>query len=398
MSVQMESITFNHDSMGHAHDALNIRRNAAQAVSIPEWQRGVSVAPEDAPAAYSLADVRGNRVTIKAAFRRTAGSSRCVRVRALDIKGRHGCLYAIIVAVGLDKWFRPPRRGLLGSVCEQTVCFGANNLSGDIELDLHHHRLDTAGVERDIVMWRWQYRDGLGPWQDMGFTQHEVFGVTQLPTAPWQQQPSGAGNTQLPWTDALRHACGWARGAHTADEASAKITSAIYALGPGLVEYDCPGGGSSHYSSGQFDLSAFLDRLAGGVGNGVYVNCSDCATFVSTFADLVGADLWQSRMGWGFQLNPLLAIGSPVWQTACGWPGFNYHEVAWAGACTANENIWDACLQVDIDADPTAAPHIGELPRKMRFGNAGDGDYRDRLSPSGACDPQPTSRARRAVI
>jgi hypothetical protein len=102
-------------------------------------------------------------------------------------------------------------------------------------------------------------------------------------------------------------------------------------------------------------------------------------------------------MGWGFNLNPLLAIGSSTWQTACNWGSFSYHEVAWKGACTAAEYIFDACLQVDADADPKVAPHTGELPRNMRFGNAGDGDYRDRLSPSGTCDPQPTSRARRAV-
>ncbi len=397
MSVQLESITFNHDTSGHAHDALSIRRNAAQSVAIPEWRRGVTTQPEDAPAAYSLADVRSSRVTIKAEFRRTGKVGECVQVRAVDMKGRRGCLYAIIESLGWERCFRPPVGSLLGSVRERTVCFDRSGLSGNVEFDLVHHRLDTAGVERDVVMWRWQYREGMGPWQEMGFTQHEVFAVLTVPTAPWQQQPV-AGNTQLPWTDALRHACAWARSTYTADDATSKVTSAVYGLGPSLVVYDCPGGGSSHYSWGGFDLTAFLDRINGGVGNGVYVNCSDCATFVSTMANLVGGDVWQSRMGWGFNLNPLLAIGSAVWQTACGWGSFNYHEVAWKGACTANEHIFDACLQVDIDADPTSAPQTGSLPRNMRFGNAGDGDYRDRLSPSGACNPQPGSRTRRTVL
>lgn len=396
MSVQLESITFNHDTSGHSHDALTVRRNAAQDVAIPEWQRGVSVQPEDAPAAYSLADVRHRRVTIRAEFRRTGKVGQCVHVRALDIKGRHGCLYAIIEALGWERCVRPPKRSLLGDVREHQVCFGSDNTSGSVEFELIHHRLDTAGVERDVTMWRWQYRDGAGPWQDIAFTQHEVFAVLAAPTAPWQQTPAAA-NAQLPWTDALRYACDWAAGAHSADDAAGKVTSAVYVLGPSLVTYDCPGGGSSHYSWGDFDLTAFLDRLGGGIGNGVYVNCSDCATFVSTMSNLVGADLWQSRMGWGFNLNPLLAIGSSVWQTACNWGGFSYHEVAWKGACSANENIFDACLQVDVDADPTSAPHTGALPRNMRFGNPGDGDYRDRLSPSGSCDPQPTSRTRRAV-
>ena len=29
----------------------------------------------------------------------------------------------------------------------------------------------------------------------------------------------------------------------------------------------------------------------------------------------------------GFALNEILAIGSNVWQTACGWGSFSYHEV-----------------------------------------------------------------------
>jgi hypothetical protein len=59
---------------------------------------------------------------------------------------------------------------------------------------------------------------------------------------------------------------------------------------------------------------------------GIYVNCSDCATFVSTFANVLGCNLWQSRMGFGFDLNKLLGIGSNVWQTCCGWVSFNYHS------------------------------------------------------------------------
>jgi hypothetical protein len=231
-------------------------------------------------------------------------------------------------------------------------------------------------------------------------TQHRVFAVLQAPTAPWQQTPAAPGNTQLPWSELLAHACTWANGAHTADEAAAAITRAVYALGPAVFEYDCPNGGSSWYSWPDFDATAFLDRLGGGVGNGVYVNCSDCATFVSSCANLVGADVWQSRMGYGFALNELLAIGSSTWQTACGWGGFSYHEVAWKGACTASENVYDACLQVDGDADPTAAPHTPLLPVDMRFGNPGDGDYRDRLCPSSggaSCAPQPGTRARRPV-
>jgi hypothetical protein len=106
-------------------------------------------------------------------------------------------------------------------------------------------------------------------------------------------------------------------------------------------------------------------------------------------------------MGWGFALNELLAIGSNTWQTACGWGGFSYHEVAWKGGCNTNDAVYDACLQVDGDSDPTSAPHIPLLPQDLRFGNTGDLHYRDRLTTPGGrpnCNPQPGTRKRRTVI
>jgi hypothetical protein len=228
--------------------------------------------------------------------------------------------------------------------------------------------------------------------------------LLDLPTAPWQQAP---GAMALPWTEVLDHACRWAAGATTVDGAAAAVTRAVYNLGPATVRYDCPGGGATHYAYPAFDCTAWLDRLRGGLGNGIFLNCTDCATIVSTFANALGADLWQSRMASNFALNPILAIGSSIWEPACrsaGWLGgaFSYHEVAWKGACDINDAVFDACLQVDGDADPTTAPHTALLPINVRFGNPGDGDYRDRLcTPAGRpnCNPQPaTSRTRRTVF
>ena len=64
------------------------------------------------------------------------------------------------------------------------------------------------------------------------------------------------------------------------------------------------------------------------------------------------------------------------------------------------ERVYDGCLQVDGDADPTAAPHTALLPVDIVFGNPGDLTYRDRLAtPAGRphCNPQPATRQRRAV-
>jgi hypothetical protein len=77
------------------------------------------------------------------------------------------------------------------------------------------------------------------------------------------------------------------------------------------------------------------------------------------------------------------------------------HEVAWTGDCGEDDLVFDACLELDGDADPTRPPHRAHLPVGMRFGAPGQGLYRDRLAaPAGrlVCEPQPLFRQRRFVI
>ncbi|MET0622686.1 MAG: hypothetical protein ABW250_06895 [Pyrinomonadaceae bacterium] len=412
MSISLEAIKFNHDPNSATVDALNIRKNATQFVNVPEWRRGISVVPEDAPAAYALKETQGKTITIQAKFKRADPSITTCYVRAIDPvaypKAPAGCLgtiYSLLVAL-LGGLFRAILRALfgnvLGEVKEKQVTFTASGETNFETFQLQYVKLWSAGVGVHTTTWRWQYRiQAADPWTDFTTSTHRIYTILGLPTAPWQQTPYNSGNTQLPWAEVLDYACTWAAATKNPDAAAGGVTRAVFGLGPAVVEYDCPGGGSTHYAWGSFNCTAFLDRLHGGVGNGVYVNCTDCGTFVSSFANILGCDLWQSRMGWGFDLNEILGIGSNVWQTACGWGGFSYHEVAWKDACLADDEVFDGCLEVDGDADPTAAPHTPLLPVNMRFGNPGDGDYRDRLcTPAGSpnCAPQPATRQRRAVV
>lgn len=403
MAVRVEAIQFNHDAAGGSTDALSIRRNAATPATVPEWQHGVSTDAADSPVAYAIEETRGQIVTLRVRFRRTDPNLDSVEIRAVDPAGSpRGCLDALLRALGLIPFLPAPSNNVLGAVRPRSVSFRPDDLTDFETFELDGFRIASAGVGVYETRWQWQYRVGpLEPWQDIDITAHEVFVTLRTPTAPWQQTPLSPGNTQLPWVDVLRHACTWASGASTADDAAARITRAVHDLGPDTIEYDCPGGGSTRYAFPSFNATAFLERLAGGIGNGRYVNCTDCATIVSTFANAVGCDLWQSRMGYFFGLNPLLAIGSSTWQTACNWGAFSYHEVAWEGLCTAEEEVFDACLQVDGDSDPTAPPHSALLPASLRFGEPGDGDYRDRLAtPAGrpSCEPQTATRQRRSVF
>ena len=369
--IAVEAIAFNHDPTAATHDALNIRRNAMQSVHVPEWRQFISVNPEDSPAAYAIAPTQGRTITILVSLSCTDPTLAFVEVRARN------------------------------AVKARAVNF-INGAAGPVAFELIDPPTALGEVGVHDRSWEWEYRLGpRHPWRDFARTRHRFYVVLDVPGSPWAQSPPGPANTQLPWTEILDHACRWVEGAASADMAAALVTRAVYALGPGLVTYDCPGGGSSHYSLTDFDATAFLDRLRGGVGNGIYVNCSDCATILASFANAIGCDLWESRMGWGFALNALLAIGSNVWQTACGWTAFNYHEVAWTGACGVSDGVYDACLNVNGGADPTMPPYLPLLPQDLTFGDPGQLLYRDRLaSPAGRpnCNPQPATRQRRFVV
>src|SRR5262249_2625381 len=143
-----------------------------------------------------------------------------------------------------------------------------------------------AGVGIYDIAWDWYYRcAGDAQWHYFATTQHRIYVTLALPTLPWRETP-GIADGELPWTEALDYACSWAVSVHHVGEAAEAVTRAVYALGLGTVTYDCHGGGATHYANPKFNLTAFLDRLRGGPGNGVYVNCSDCATILSTFANL----------------------------------------------------------------------------------------------------------------
>jgi hypothetical protein len=369
--ITLEAILFNHDKRSAKRRAINIRRNVTHLVGEPEWQRLTSTNPEDSPVAYALRQIQNQSVTIRASFSSPETKNFSAEIRV--------------------KKHIPP----------QQVTF-VRGKTGFVSIELTELVRAFRSIGIWDAEWHWEYR--LAPrsrWNEFAISRHRIYFLLDLPTAPWRQSPSEAANTQLPWTDILDYACRWAEGASSPREVAAAITRKVYALGSNLIKYDCPGGGSSHYSMFDFDATAFLDRLKGGFGNGLYVNCSDCATIVSTFANAVGANLWQSRMGWNFALNEILAIGASKWQTPCGWSSFNYHEVAWTNSCIGRDDVFDACLELDGDEDPTTLPHAPLLPQGLRFSRRGVLDYRKRLvKPADrlSCNPQPTTRRRRLVL
>jgi len=420
MGVRLDSITFNHDPANFHNNALNIRKNATQTINLPEWQLGVSVNPEDSLAAYTKKETLGNTITIQVQLSSTSatGSER-YQIRAVDAvaapKRPTNCWEWFVYII--QSIFMTLFGNVLGNVKMRYVTLPAGGHTTEL-FELENLQLWNLGAGIHYTTWNWQYRKKFSlasigsifsPWTTFQTTKHKIYLILEEPKEIWRQLPFNASNINLPWTDVLDKSCVWALGAQSTDEAACGVTKNIFDLGPSVITYDCPGGGGTHYTdySSTFYLTDFLERINGGIGYGEYVNCTDCATFVSTFANIMGCDLWQSQMRQSFQLNPFIAIGASGWYPGCpSWGGtsFNYHEVAWTGGCTENDYIFDGCLQVDQDSDPTSAPHQATYVCNMRFGFPGDMEYRDRLSPndnpngSARCNPVPSSRKRRAIV
>lgn len=367
---QVTAIKFNYHTGSITNDALNIRKNYSTTAPSPSWFKGVSSTYIDSPAAYTIKETQGNTLAIRVSLKANGLSAAYVR------------------ALG---------GGRLGRVKETLVSFDSNGNSGYETFELENTTFHGYGVNRYNIAWRWQWRKNSSqPWRDIVVTRHRIFIILQQPTMPWVQSTS---STSLPWTDALELACGWASGATDKDNAAALVTERYN--GSGKVSYDTSVG-ATFYGISTYNLTEMLERLNGGPGLGEKVNCSDSANTVSTLANLLGCDLWQCVMASGFYMNPIQAIGYTVWEPPF-WGGFGWHEVAWKGACTENDRLFDGCLKVDGDADPTSAPHTPLLPTNMLFGDCTTMNYRLRLCTSDAngcpnCQPQPSTRQRRPII
>lgn len=353
--VALASVAFDYDPTGASVDGLTIRRNFGSDVSVPEWVPS-RVSAKDAPCAYAIASIAGKTPTIQVVVNIPAATTHAVKIQATG-------------------------GGILGAIDPISVTF--SGATATLTIPLTHQTLAGGGVQRQDVTWVWQYQVDGGAWANMATTNHRVYVILSLPNAPWQQGALRS-NQQLPWTDLLDYACVWARGVTTTDQLLSKITTQVnsaiglqYDLTAGASFYTGPSGGISRFLCG-----LFLDYLTTGGGNGKTVNCTDCATIVTTFANVLGADVFASLMlnqpdqKTGFTCNQILAIGYTTWAVPFPPPrgigGFSYHEVAWTGTGTYPDPLYDACLQYDTGPNPWGTgTHTAGLPVKVPFSTLG---------------------------
>jgi hypothetical protein len=369
MKVDLEFIHFNHDPTSATTGAFSIRRNETIPVVRPEWRKAASFTADDAPAAYSYTAVRNLIVTQQ------------MRVK---IKAQFSCSDAATTKV----WVRAedgPRcpNNVLGTVAATEVTFVQGR--ADVDLYLDNVQIPDLGVDVSDVIWKWQYSFDGANWNDITTSRHRIYTVVDMPAPPWQPASQDINNTQLPWTEVLEFACSVAASEKDVDPAATKITLWANSLGPVFVEYDDPGGGWTGYTyegPPRFHCSDFLLLLNSGTSpTGPTVNCDDCAAIVTSFSNILGCRLSEGKMGGieNFRLNPNKKIGT----TAVPNGLFSYHTVAWLGDATATDRLFDACVQLDPDGDPTNVPHPFNVPKNILFT-----DYRPQLTlDAGNCRP-----------
>jgi hypothetical protein len=236
----------------------------------------------------------------------------------------------------------------------------------------------AVGRYEESFALRFEARRGEGPWVAMpgAFTTvHRVYGLVAPPSFDRTEAP------HRPWVDVLDRVAGWVDGASADPDvvASRIVEGVFYELG---LRYDNERGASfytsypsfSSFRGAVFDLSRFQD-----LENGNIINCSDAASIVSAYANMLGVDLryriLQDRLGDGIALNYLYAIGRGGFAPSpfiSGRASFNYHAIT----AVADARVFDATLAVDGDGTPSSPPHATLLVQGLS-----QMDYLVALSP-----------------
>ena len=380
MSVELLSIAFNLPPGNTDGPSVTIRRNAVDAIPLPEWRSGETLTADQSLVAYSNVKAQNQVVNIRIRMRGPAGSS--FRIRALGPdrteQQRLGCaLVFFYLLLRLLPFPQRERLNMLGDIEPFTIAFPQTQTvdqfsEAERTISLSNHSIGGTGVWVSNTNWRWQYEDDSG-WHDIVTTRHRVYCLHDHPTRPWQQDYMGGANPKLPWTDALDIVCEWSAFARSAGDIATAIADGVWNAGSsGLFRYDASGSDPEFTSvdlGGTFNLTRFLGHLQRARGTRP-VQCYDCAAAVSTLANLLGADLDQFQFNFGGLPGALeggsrllLLIGHRDPERA----SWTEHEITTVPRAIGSQ-VWDACLQLNRVVTPTSrVSFIGEPPRGMLF-------------------------------
>lgn len=221
-------------------------------------------------------------------------------------------------------------------------------------------RLDTT------MFWAFESStDGGASWSRLPGalqTQHRFYTILGRPIFASTVGTQHAG----PWVEVVDYLHQWktALGIYTSNAATVtqalivgfggqvgSLTTAIEGVRYDAYPLGGDGGASHYFLSSSVQLAKLLDAHA----NGVFVNCSDCASATATMMSMLGVPSVQMVYLGPMTLRAIRGIGAPAYTLSL-WGsahGFSYHHVV---SRDAGAHICDACLWVDEDGSPSTLP------------------------------------------
>lgn len=261
------------------------------------------------------------------------------------------------------------------------------------------------GFSAHTIAFVWKYKDANNEWVRIKTLLGNVYFIPHAPNPPWIINKDD--HNQNPWTDALDMVLGWGvRGMSDTVQIATQITK--YINSSINFKYDIikpDKNGDIYNRKGEFvgegggrtllceydDLACtdFIKKVKD--KQEIIGNCTDCATLVSTFSNLLGSDLYQIRFVAHFYCNKIKSIGfDNIWQypfpqdkdgtylsvnnTKAAVKGaFSYHEIAFDGEGLHTDKIYDACLKVNKNVLKGGFEEV--LPTDMQFALIKDHEY-----------------------
>lgn len=228
-------------------------------------------------------------------------------------------------------------------------------------ITLHTSGSVVPAVGRFEVPWAFSFevRAPDGEWQPLPGTftvTLRFYGLAGAPALGFTTLP------HRPWIDVVDRIAGWIDGAASDPVAvGALLVQHVY-YDTGL-RYDTMSGASAYtdYPRAGFGGAVFYAQDYEDRGHGTTVNCSDAASILSTYGNMVGVDfgyhILTSRLGidHGFDLDFIRAIGMPAFDDTpfdSGRGSFRYHAIVGG----PDGRTFDATLALDGDANPAASP------------------------------------------
>ncbi len=314
-------------------NAISVQKDKTTITS-PEYKRNfTTITKDDSYAAYLVGQ---GKISIKVKFNSSDASMNYL-VKATVISGNG-----------------------IGNICEIFVA------PCDLDSKVFTIELPTAlptSISKKSFTWKWEATalptsSSLCPITCTSVnTTHTVYTLLSTPQAP----------IGTPWIEVLDYSCVWASGQTSNTGVMQKIVEGLYNNTGFLYDINSGAPRYTSYSTQSFNLSSMLSDIG---GSQIIVNCYDMGKAVSIFANILGCNSNYAFTNPFGYLNCIKAIGrgwsnNPFYASMGTVPimgedddyydgrsGFGNHAF-----CMFGGSIYDACLKVDTDSNPDAAPH-----------------------------------------